>query len=437
MTDEKKTAVVPTSAKASIILGLFLIVFGFGSFAAWATIAELSSAVISQGTVKVFSNRKKVQTLGGGEVKTLAVKNGDKVNVGDVLVTLDQTQTAATHAIIQSNYNTSRAMIARLKSERDGDKAVQYPADLRMDKNDPALQEIISGQNKLFQARKESLEGQTSMVGERIEQLKEEITGLKAQEEAKRTQIQLIGDELKGLEELHKKGHAPLTRILALKRETAELKGELGEHIAAIARSKRLIGEAGLEIIQIQKAFIEGVVTELQQKEGELFDLQERLNATRYMLSQTEIRATEKGTVVGLTVHTVGGILQPGETLLEIVPDNDTLVVEAKVLPTDIDDVRLDLPAEVQFTAFSQRTTPKLEGKVIYVSADSLIDPESKMPVFMARIEITEEEAKRLGDKVLQPGMPADVFIMTGDTTPLDYLIKPIRETAEKAWREG
>lgn len=436
MAENKKPAVVPTHAKASIIFGLFLIVFGFGSFAAWATIAELSSAVISQGTVKVFSNRKKVQTLGGGEVKTLAVKNGDKVNVGDVLVTLDQTQTAATHAIIQSNYNTSRAMIARLKSERDGDKAVQYPADLKTG-TDLALREIISGQNKLFQARKESLEGQTSMVGERIEQLKEEITGLKAQEDAKRTQIRLIGDELKGLEELHKKGHAPLTRILALKRETAELKGELGEHIAAIARSKRLIGEAGLEIIQIQKAFIEGVVTELQQKEGELFDLQERLNATQYMLSQTEIRATEKGTVVGLTVHTVGGILQPGETLLEIVPDNDTLVVEAKILPTDIDDVRVELPAEVQFTAFSQRTTPKLEGKVIYVSADSLIDPESKMPVFMARIEITEEEAKRLGDKVLQPGMPADVFIMTGDTTPLDYLIKPIQETASKAWREG
>ncbi len=435
MTGNEQKPVVPTGVNGSIFIGLILLVFGFGSFAAWATIAELSSAVISQGTVKVFSNRKKVQTLGGGEVRSLAVKNGDHVDVGDILVTLDQTQTAATHAIIHSNYNTTRATIARLRSERDGLDVIAYPADFSPAQG-KGLDDIIVGQGKLFQARKDSLSGQISLVEERVAQLEEEIIGLRAQEQAKRTQISLIKDELSGLEELHKKGHAPLTRILALKRETAELKGELGEHIAAIARSKRLIGEARLEIIQLRKSFTENVVTELQKKEGELFDLQERLNATEYMLQQTEIRATAKGIVVGLSVHTVGGILQPGETLLEIVPENDNLVVEAKILPTDIDDVQVDLPADVQFTAFSQRTTPKLHGKVLYVSADSLMDPDTKMPVYLAQIAISEEEVQRLGGKSLQPGMPADIFILTGDRTPLDYLVKPIRETAEKAWRE-
>lgn len=427
--------IVPTSAKGSIFIGIFLIIFGFGSFASWATLAELSSAVISQGTVKVSSSRKKVQTLGGGEVKILAVKNGDHVDVGDILVTLDKTQTAATHAIILSNYNTTLAVISRLRSERDGNDRIHFPAGFQT-AGQGDLSEIIIGQEKLFQARIDSLNGQISLVGERVAQLKEEIVGFRAQEEAKRTQISLIKDELLGLLELHRKGHAPLTRILALKRETAELKGERGEHIATIARSKRMIGEAQLEVLQLRKTFIEDVVTELQSKESELFDLQERLNATQYMLAQTEIRATEKGSVVGLNVHTVGGILQPGEILLEIVPENDNLVVEAKILPTDIDDVRMGLPAEVQFTAFSQRTTPKLHGKVLYVSADSLMDTDSKMPVYMAQISISDEEVQRLEGKILQPGMPADIFILTGDRTPLDYLIKPIRETAEKAWRE-
>ena len=427
---------VPTAAKGSIIAGLLVIFLGIGSFGAWAAIADLSSAVISQGTLKVYSSRKKVQTLSGGEVTTLNVKNGDHVDVGDVLVTLDQTQTAATHAIIQSNLNTTRASIARLRSERDGLESVNYPPDLLTDPIGNELLDIIEGQNKLLEARRDSIVGQTSMVRERIAQLHEEIIGLKAQETAKREQIELIGSELKGLEELFRKGHAPLTRILALKRERAELQGELGEHIASIARSKRLISEAELEIIQVTKAFTENVVTELQRKESELYDLQERLNATNYMLAQTEIRATAKGVVVGLSVHTVGGVLQPGETLLEIVPENDTLVVEAKIKPTDIDDVRVEMPADVQFSAFSQRTTPKLHGRVSYVSADSLIDQESKLPIYIARIEISDEEVARLEEKILQPGMPADVFILTGDTTPLEYLIKPLKQTAEKAWRE-
>ncbi|TQV74392.1 HlyD family type I secretion periplasmic adaptor subunit [Denitrobaculum tricleocarpae] len=426
----------PTNPWPSIIVG-FIVVFGaLGGFGAWSALANLSSAVVAQGTVKVYSNRKKVQTLEGGVVTELAVKNGDRVEVGDILVTLDRTRAAASHSIMQSNYDTSLAVVARLRAERDGLENIDYPEGLAERLEGTSVSEIISAQEKLFSVRRAALNGQTAIVRERIGQLEEEIQGLNAQVSSKDRQLKLIEEELSGLRELYKKGFTTRTRILSLEREAASLGGERGEHLAAIAQSRRLIGEAQLEIVQVQKTFNEEVVTELQQKESELFDLEERLNATNYSLEQTQITATAKGLVVGLAVHTVGGVLQPGETLLEIVPENDLLIVEAKVLPIDVDNIQIGLGADVQFTAFSQRTTPKLHGDVIYVSADSLTDPDTKAPYFAARIAIPEEEVARLDDKTLQPGMPADVLIITGDRTPMNYLIKPIKESMDKAWRE-
>lgn len=426
----------PTNPWSSIIAG-FIVVFGaLGGFGAWSAFASLSSAVVAQGTVKVYSNRKKVQTLEGGVVTELAVKNGDRVDIGDILVTLDRTRAAASHSIMQSNYDTSRAVVARLQAERDGREKIAYPEGLAERLENSSVGEILAAQEKLFSVRRATLNGQIAIVQERIGQLDEEIEGLNAQVHSKDRQLKLIEEELSGLRELYKKGYTTRTRILSLEREAANLGGERGEHLAAIAQSRRLIGEAELETVQIKKNFNEEVVTELQQKESELFDLEERLNATNYSLEQTEISATAQGVVVGLAVHTVGGVLQPGETLLEIVPENDLLIVEAKVLPVDVDNVRIGLEADVQFTAFSQRTTPKLQGDVIYVSADSLIDPDTKAPFFVARIAIPEDEVARLDEKTLQPGMPADVLIITGERTPMNYLVKPIKESMDKAWRE-
>ncbi len=428
--------VAPTNPWPAILAG-FIVVFGaLGGFGAWSAFANLSSAVVAQGTVKVYSNRKKVQTLEGGVVTELSVKNGDRVEVGDILVTLDRTRAAASHSIMQSNYDTSLAVVARLRAERDGLESIDYPEGLAERLEGTIVSEIVSAQEKLFAVRRVALNGQVAIVRERIGQLEEEIQGLNAQVSSKDRQLKLIEEELSGLRELYKKGYTTRTRILSLEREAANLGGERGEHLAAIAQSRRLIGEAQLEIVQVQKTFDEEVVTELQQKESELFDLEERLNATNYSLEQTQITATARGLVVGLAVHTVGGVLQPGETLLEIVPENDLLIVEAKVLPVDVDNIQIGLGADVQFTAFSQRTTPKLHGDVIYVSADSLIDPDTKAPYFAARIAIPEEEVARLDDKTLQPGMPADVLIITGERTPMNYLIKPIKESMDKAWRE-
>ncbi len=433
---ENTETTAPTNPWPSIIAG-FIVVFGaLGGFGAWSAFANLSSAVVAQGTVKVYSNRKKVQTLEGGVVTELAVKNGNRVEVGDILVTLDRTRAAASHSIMQSNYDTSQAVVARLRAERDGLEEIAYPEGLAERLRDGSAREIIAAQEKLFAVRRVALVGQIDIVRERIGQLEEEIQGLNAQVRSNTEQLNLIEEELSGLRELYKKGYTTRTRILSLEREAAHLGGDRGEHLAAIAQSRRLIGEARLEIVQIRKNFNEEVVTELQQKESELFDLEERLNATNYSLEQTQITATAKGVVVGLAVHTVGGVLQPGETLLEIVPENDLLIVEAKVLPVDIDNIQIGLGADIQFTAFSQRTTPKLHGDVIYVSADSLIDPDTKAPFFVARIAVPDEEVARLNGKSLQPGMPADVLIITGERTPMNYLVKPIKESMDKAWRE-
>lgn len=429
-------AAVPMNVKPAILVGLVVILLGLGGFGTWAAVAELSSAVVANGTVKVFSNRKKVQPLEGGVVAELLVRNGDVVTAGDVLIRLDQTRSEASYAIVQGNYDSTQAAVARLRAERDGADDIAFPDDLLTRRSEPEVAEILQGQRAMFTARRESLTGQVSIIDERIGQLSQEIAGLNAQVDSKHRQIELIEGELEGLTALFEKGYVPKTRLLALKREAASLQGERGEHLAAIARARGLISEARLEIVQIRKGFTEQVVSELRQLESEMYDLAERRNAVAYNLTQTEIKATASGYVVGLDVHTVGGVVQPGATLLEIVPADETLVIEARIMPMDIDDVARGLAADVQFTAFPQRTTPKVEGHVTYVSADSLLDQQTGQSYFLAHVTVPKPQIQRLGDRQLQPGMPADVLIKVGERTPLDYLMQPITDSMRKAWRE-
>ena len=427
---------VPRNSKPVILVGLIVVLLGIGGFGTWAAVADLDSAVIANGTVKVFSNRKKVQPLEGGVVSELLVRNGDYVDVGDVLVTLDKTRNEASYAIVQGNFDATTAAVSRLRAERDGMKEIPFPGDLTGRTDDPAVVEILQGQRALFDARRESLDGQIGMVRERVGQLREEIRGLQAQVDAQAAQIDLIERELIGLRQLLEKGYTSKTRVLALEREAARLRGERGQQIAAIARARRLITEAGLEVIQLKNDFSEKVAAELREHENELYDLAERRNAARYNLDQMKVKATANGFVVGLDVHTVGGVVQPGAVLMEIVPADESLVVEARVRPMDVDDIKVGLQADVQFTAFPQRTTPKLLGDVVYVSADSMLDQKTGESYFLAHVSVSESEARRLGDRELLPGMPADVFINIGERTPFNYLTQPIKDGMSKAWRE-
>jgi HlyD family secretion protein/epimerase transport system membrane fusion protein len=302
--------------------------------------------------------------------------------------------------------------------------------------NRELVDEIIEGQRRLFAARRAALDGEVSILEQRISQLDDQIAGMSAQHAAYGTQLELIQAELKDLQGLFERGHATRTRVLALQREEARLLGERGEIAANIARTRGEIGETRLQIIQRQKAFSEAVVTELRDVQTQLVDLQERVIASRDNLARLDVRAPVGGTVVELSVHTEGGVIRPGDTIMEIVPADDRLIVQASVRPIDIDQVLVGLPATVIFSSFKPRETPSLRGEVIYVSADILTDERTGQLYYAVRVAVSDDEVARLDGKRLQPGMPAEVMIRTGERTALAYLTQPIRDSINRAWRE-
>ncbi len=427
---------VPTQSRQLIVAGWLVIVLGIGGFVGWAVSAPLAQAVVASGMIKVNSNRKQIQHLEGGIVKEILVRDGDQVSQGDVLVRLDETRAAASLVILQDSLNAALAQEARLTAERDGAAELVMPEALRARNADNKVAEILKSQNTLFEARQAALAGQIQILEKQIAHLGEDIGGLKSQKAAKSRQLGFVRDELKGMRSLLTKGLTGKRRVLELEREVAKLEGERGELHSRIAATETEIAEKELEIYQVQKGFRESVVNELKQIQGEIFDFRERLNAARHVHGQTEVLSPVDGVVVGSDVHTVGGVVGPGATLLEIVPDDDDLIVEARIEPRDIDDVRPKLPAGIRFTAFNQRTTPEIKGEVQYVSADALQDPKTGQAYFVARIGVVDSETNRLGDKRLQPGMMAEVFIRTGERTAADYLLQPLRDSFRRAWME-
>ncbi|MEX2642193.1 MAG: HlyD family type I secretion periplasmic adaptor subunit [Acetobacterales bacterium] len=436
MENPKRRSSRSYSIGPTLIAGAVGLTLLLGGLAAWGARAPLASAVIAPGVVKVSGNRKQVQHLQGGTVGELLVNDGDKVRAGDILIRLDGERARVSVTILQIKLDTVRALEARLRAERDRTPWVEFPADMLERAADTRLADTLAAQLSLFEARRESLSGQEALLLQQVDQLREEITGLESQRQAKQRQIGLITEETAGLRELHDKGFAPKTRLLALEREAASLEGERGEHIAAVARARKAIGETGMQAIQIRNEFREEVVNQLRDAQAEIFDLQERLAAAREQLYQLDIRTPVDGVVVGLQAHTIGGVIKAGETILEIVPSAQDLLVEARVQLTDIDNVAIGHEADVQFTAFKQRVTPVVTGRVSYVSADRIEDQASGQAYYIARVKMPAEEIDRLGDEQLQPGMPANVIIKTGERTALQYLVQPILDSMNMAWRE-
>ncbi len=426
----------PVNARPSILLGVFVILVTFVGFGAWATVATIASAVVAPGLVTVDSNRKKIQHLEGGVVRDLLVREGDAVKAGDVLIRLDEIRLQATLAILQARYNSARATEARLMAEQQGLKKIQFTEQLIQQNGDPKIAEIMATQDRLLEARRNSLEGETEILENRVTQLKHDVKGIQAQQRAKERQISLIKEELESIRGLLDKGYIDRPRYLALQREMARLEGERGELISENARTNTRIGETQLEMIQLQKRLREQVVTDLRTIGADVADLEEQIGAARHTLEHIVIRAPVDGVVIGMEVHTVGGVVRAGETILEIVPLNDELIIEVRVQPHDIDNITMGLQADVQFTAFKQRTTPKLQGEVTYLSADRFVDSHTGEAYYLGRIRVSEEEVKRLGDDHLKPGMPAEIMIKTGERTAFQYLVQPFVDSLDKAWRE-
>jgi len=411
------------------------IVFGIGS---WAATMDLEGAVVAAGSLVVDSNVKKVQHLSGGIVKEIRVREGDHVKAGDILLRLDETQTKAANAVVSNNLEELIAQQARLEAERDGADYIDLPAtitDRAIGSNSDAVRTMIA-QQKLFALRREGRDGKKAQLRERIAQLKEEIQGYIGQTTAKEREIELINKELEGVRELRNKNLVPMNRLTALERDAARIEGERSQLIAATAQAKGKITETELQIIQVDQDLRSEVGKDLAETRTKVSELIERKVAAEDQLKRVDIRAPQNGIVQQLVVHTIGGVVAAGESIMLIVPDADSLTVEVKIAPQDIDQLYLGQVATLRFTAFNVRTTPEIEGKLSLISADITQDQKTGISYYLARITPNPSELAQLGDVKLIPGMPVVAFIKTGARTMLSYLTKPLRDQAEKAFKE-
>jgi HlyD family secretion protein len=424
------------STRRHVVVGLAAVLFLVGGIGGWAATTELSGALIAAGSVVVDSNVKKVQHQSGGVIGELRVRNGSLVRGGEIVARLDETVTRANLAIVSKMLDELTARKARLESERDGADDVLFPADFASRAQEPEVAHLLKAERRLFQLRRSAREGQKRQLRQRIVQLEDEIGGLNAQQDAKRREVLLIQRELAGVKELWEKNLIPLTRLTALEREATRLEGERAQLIASVAQARGKISEIDLQIIQIDQDLGSEVGRELREIDGKSSEYVERKVAAEDQMKRIDIRAPQDGVVHELAVHTVGGVVGPGEAMMLIVPGTDVLTVEAKVAPQDIDQVRLDQAAGLRFSAFNQRTTPEIDGKVSRIAADVTTDSRTGASFYTVRIAITPEEIARLGEVRITPGMPVEVFIKTGDRTMASYLVKPLHDQVMRAFRE-
>lgn len=424
------------------LVGVAIIVMLIGGVGGWAATSELTGAVIAAGSLVVESNVKKVQHANGGIVGQILVKEGSLVEEGQVVMRLDDTVPRSTLGVVRSQLDELLARQARLLAERENADKVAFPEELRKRREQSTVESAMAGEERLFDSRKRARTGQRSQLRERIAQVHEEIRGLTAQLAGKDNEIKFVGQELAGATELYQKNLVTIMRYTQLQRDQARLTGERGSLVADIARARGKIGETELQIIQIDQEFRTEVLKDLREAEGKIAELKERAIAAEDQLKRVDIRAPQTGVVYQLAVHTIGGVIKEGETIMQIVPRADTLVVEAKVAPQDIDQVAPGAAAVVRIMAGNQRTAPQLNGLVVFVSPDLTREPAGQpgssagQAYYMVRVSLPEPEIKRLGTMHLVPGMPAEAFIKTQERTALEYLLKPIREQIARSFRE-
>jgi len=402
----------------------------------WFFFMPLAGAVVVPGNLVVESNVKTIQHPTGGVVADIRVVNGSRVKAGDLLVRLDATQARASLQVVSKQLDELRARIARLAAERDGRASVEFPGELAARSSDETVRTLLASEDALFKARASARQSQRELQQGRIAQLTEEISGFETQVASRAKQLELIQGELGGVQDLYDKHLVPLARLTALQREAARIDGERGQLTSSIAETKSKISEAALQIVRLDQDFRSEVVKDLGEAQGKEAELVERSVAARDLLDRIEIRSPTSGLVHQLSAHTIGGVIRPGDAIMEIVPDTEDLQIEARLQPQDIDHVHPGQPAFVRFSAFNQRTTPQLTGSVSYVSADTSHDQQTNAPYFTVRIVLPDEERRRLAGQQLVPGMPAEVFMQTGSRTMMSYLFKPIADQMRRAFVE-
>lgn len=413
--------------------GLAAIALGAAAFGAWGAFAPLSGAIIAPGFVKVDLNRKVVQHQEGGTVRAIRVRDGDRVKQGQELVVLDDVRIDAQLDLLRTQLDAERAKAARLEAERAYAGRPVFPSSLSRRKSDPKVDEQLGREMTLFRARREALETQIAVLKKQIEETQGEIAALAEQLAAEERALKLQKEELEANQRLLEQGYVQKTRVLTLHRAVAEYEARHGEHRAQLSQARQRAQELELRILSMRNAYAQSAADELKETSSRIFDLEERIRPSRDAAQRQRITAPIDGEVVGLRVFSEGAVVGPREVLMEIVPEDKRLIVEARIRPEDINHVRGGAAADVRLTAYKLRTTPLVHGTVTYVSGDRLVDTVTGVPYYVMHVDVP---TAALGELKLQAGMPAEVFVRTDERTTMDYLLAPVTSYFRRAMRE-
>jgi HlyD family type I secretion membrane fusion protein len=417
-------------------IGLAVIAAGILALAGWAILAPLSGAVIAPGFVKVDLNRKVVQHQEGGIVRAVRVRDGDRVSQGQELVMLDDVRIDAQLDLLRTQLDAEHAKAARLEAERAYASKPAFPASLAKRSKESKIAEFLAREATLFRARREAIESQIAVLRRQIAEISEEAKALSQQIEAEERALKLQKEELAANERLLQQGYVQKTRLLTLQRAVAEYEARHGERRAELSKSQQRASELEFRILSMRNVYAQSAADELKEISSRIFDLEERIRPSRDAAERQRITAPIAGEVVGLRVFSRGSVIGPREILMEIVPDEKRLIVEARIRPEDINHVRAGSQADVRLTAYQQRTTPLVHGTVIYVSGDRLIEQQTGAPHYVVQVDVPTEALAQAGNLKLQAGMPAELFIRTDSRTTMDYLFAPVTAYFRRAMRE-
>jgi HlyD family type I secretion membrane fusion protein len=425
------------SNRKQTVIGTVVILLTFGVGVIWASTAPISGAAIAPGIIVATGQNKTVQHLEGGIIEKIEVREGETVAAGQTLIRLNETAALANLTRMTSQYDALRAIEARYLAERDDLDAIRFPADMMARKSDAVVAELIDGQAREFNARRDALNSQLEVLEKQMAATREQIIGLEAQVEAADQQMLLVKEELKDVQGLFAQGLAQKSRVLSLQRAAAELLGNKGQLIAQIAQARQTISETESRMLSTRQTWMEKAVAEMRDVQIQVADFAERLKAAQDVANRIQIKAPVAGVVVKIHYNTLGGVIAPGQPIVDILPAS-ALVIEARVNPQDIKRVFAGSLANLRFPALRERTTPVMPGVVEFVTADRLTDPRTGEPYYTARIKVSDQldEEEKITAARLLPGMPAEVYVQTGARTFFQYLLSPVTDVLAHSFRE-
>lgn len=430
------TSHLRTNFHKTAALGMLVFVLLFGGVGFWLVYVNVAGAVIASGTVIVKGKPKSIQHLDGGIVQAIHVHNGQQITKGDVLVQLDDTLLHANFEIYKNRLGEASARKDRLEAERDNRRNIKWTTSRSSLLQQQTIQQHRIGQTKLFMARRASRLGQKSQLHEQLNQFRNQIKGIQGVKFSKEHQVRFIEQELHGVEVGYREGLLPLTRVLTLQRDRADLFGQISEHDAELARIENSIRETEITILQHEREFQEKVLSELREVTPQVNELRQQILATQEQIERIDVKAPVSGVIHELNIFTIGGVVPPGGTIMQVIAQNDGVEIEVNVEPQYIDQMFIGQEAAVRFAAFNQRTTPEISGHVSFLSPSSVVDEQSGLSFYRIGIGISDEQIARLGDKILVPGMPVEAFMKTNDRPVISYLLKPLTDHIYRAFRE-